>query len=973
VFMQFRAYMLVSVLSIGTCAFAQTKTWDGEAGDLLWTSDSNWDPDGVPTGADSALVSAGGIVRVESDSLVVQSMDVLSGMSIGNSSIQVSGSSHINSLLIQSCCAVDITANGPLLIDGASIFSKLPIFKGTSVTTLGGTLLLDAGIVVDTSASVDLTGVAAAITTMTVRDAGQCSITGTLTMDASASLRTAGSGQWILDGGNIQRVGTSLDVNIQGTLLINSGTLSADEGELPITGSYTINGGEIAVSNNGIIELRGIGMPTIKPTRFSGQGIIDIRTGVAQLGAKGVLIEAAVEGPGGLRFHNGVQLIGDLENTETLWLESTALATATDARISSSGIIHVTGAANIDADIIVRSGGRLFVDGNMTLDSQLRVDSGGTIELRASINEQPIPSGQKLVVNGTAIVPSSVGANFTDVGVPAEFGFGATLRVEDGNLQFQGGATFGNVVVEIVDTNADGDSTVFVGGDADDIVTIPTTMTINATGPATNFILGNTLGNINPSLTIDGTITTNVGVGGTGRFRLLHPDVQGFGEIINRGAFRFERTTNYTPNFTNEAMTEITGALTLDGIALTFENIESAQVLQTNTLVMIATIVRNDGTWVSRGSAHIKRNSEGNFAGLFSNRGMITFESGSQTVEVPFANIGTVIADGSFTTFNEAVNTDVAPPTLSGSWITRNGGRILFPVAPTKLVGPNSHIEGDAQSMPWLPEVDLLDEGADAELGNTSFDGDVELQDGSNLRVIEGASVAMGELLSTGGSSTQVEEGGTLETSGTATVGEPPADPDGDVLDVIGGVIALARGLPGDPTIRTPLLHLHGRLLPMAGRIGALNIEGEILMEDTATLVIETAGPGQTDRAVVTGPVTLAGRVSLDVLTGYTPTIGDELTVMTAAGGFTGAMAGVDSVAPGSVRWRPEVVGTELHLVATCQADFIAPFGVLDFFDVQAFLNFYSAGDLNADLNADGRLDFFDLQAFLNVYSAGCS
>jgi predicted RNA-binding protein len=212
-----------------------------------------------------------------------------------------------------------------------------------------------------------------------------------------------------------------------------------------------------------------------------------------------------------------------------------------------------------------------------------------------------------------------------------------------------------------------------------------------------------------------------------------------------------------------------------------------------------------------------------------------------------------------------------------------------------------------------------------------------------------------------------------FQWANTATVGEPPAEPDGDVLDVIGGVIALARGLPNDPTIRTPLLHLYGRLTPMAGRIGALTIDGDLLMEDSATLVIETSGLTMTDRADITGTATLAGRVSLDVLTGYTPTIGDELTVMTAAGGFTGAMAGVDSVAPGSVRWRPEIVGTELHLVATCQADFIAPFGVLDFFDVQAFLNFYSAGDLNADLNADGRLDFFDLQAFLNVYSAGCS
>jgi hypothetical protein len=46
--------------------------------------------------------------------------------------------------------------------------------------------------------------------------------------------------------------------------------------------------------------------------------------------------------------------------------------------------------------------------------------------------------------------------------------------------------------------------------------------------------------------------------------------------------------------------------------------------------------------------------------------------------------------------------------------------------------------------------------------------------------------------------------------------------------------------------------------------------------------------------------------------------------------------------------------------------------GVLDFFDVQQFLNWYAAGDVRADFAQDGTLDFFDVQAFLGLYSAGC-
>lgn len=46
--------------------------------------------------------------------------------------------------------------------------------------------------------------------------------------------------------------------------------------------------------------------------------------------------------------------------------------------------------------------------------------------------------------------------------------------------------------------------------------------------------------------------------------------------------------------------------------------------------------------------------------------------------------------------------------------------------------------------------------------------------------------------------------------------------------------------------------------------------------------------------------------------------------------------------------------------------------GVLDFFDVQLFLNWFSAGDARADFAADGVFDFFDVQAYLNLFAGGC-
>jgi hypothetical protein len=56
---------------------------------------------------------------------------------------------------------------------------------------------------------------------------------------------------------------------------------------------------------------------------------------------------------------------------------------------------------------------------------------------------------------------------------------------------------------------------------------------------------------------------------------------------------------------------------------------------------------------------------------------------------------------------------------------------------------------------------------------------------------------------------------------------------------------------------------------------------------------------------------------------------------------------------------------------AGCPADLNGD-GTLDFFDVSAFINAYSAQDPDADFNADLAWDFFDVSAFINAYNAGC-
>lgn len=79
-----------------------------------------------------------------------------------------------------------------------------------------------------------------------------------------------------------------------------------------------------------------------------------------------------------------------------------------------------------------------------------------------------------------------------------------------------------------------------------------------------------------------------------------------------------------------------------------------------------------------------------------------------------------------------------------------------------------------------------------------------------------------------------------------------------------------------------------------------------------------------------------------------------------AGGDFDGAG---DVPAEGVARWTcPE---------ETCPPD-LNDDGVLNFFDIQAFLQAFANHDPIADFTHDGQFNFFDVQAFLQAFSTGC-
>jgi len=126
--------------------------------------------------------------------------------------------------------------------------------------------------------------------------------------------------------------------------------------------------------------------------------------------------------------------------------------------------------------------------------------------------------------------------------------------------------------------------------------------------------------------------------------------------------------------------------------------------------------------------------------------------------------------------------------------------------------------------------------------------------------------------------------------------------------------------------------------------------------------------------------------LALSALVGTAAAGGEDLTIIrSTVDGGGGAMSGGTFTLRGSIGqhdasmgpmsevgfdvlggfWTPSVIGSP------CPADLNGD-GVLNFFDLQIFLQAFSAQDPIADFNDDTVFDFFDVLAFLNAYSLGC-
>lgn len=190
---------------------------------------------------------------------------------------------------------------------------------------------------------------------------------------------------------------------------------------------------------------------------------------------------------------------------------------------------------------------------------------------------------------------------------------------------------------------------------------------------------------------------------------------------------------------------------------------------------------------------------------------------------------------------------------------------------------------------------------------------------------------------------------------GSVTIGQHQTIAGRGALD--GSLTILGTLDPGSDSDRTSLIH-----------IGALPT-----LADTTQLKFDIAGAAINDYDRLTTSnqgLSLDGTLEIELLDGYVPPFNTRFTLISGQN-IVGQPHTVLVPQVGLGIFRLQITATKVEAVWTCEADVNAD-GVLDFFDVQYFLNAYTSQALYGDYNGDGLIDFFDVQAFLNDYALGC-
>jgi fibronectin-binding autotransporter adhesin len=751
-----------------------------------------------------------------------------------------------------------ISGNGGLILSGGNeVLSAANTYTGGTTVASGATLQIGGGA---TTGSV--VGNITDNGTVGFNYAGNQTFSGVL----------SGSGAMQLVNGNVTfsavQAYTGLTTISAGNLTLTGNDISASSGVVANGGldiSQTSGATIASLSGSGIVQLGGNSL-TIATGASTATNTF---SGVIQQGT-GATGSVTITGTG-TEIFSGTSIYTGTTTITGATLGLTLLNSLSTSTIVDNGTLDISNATNNLSNIVTVNITSLSGAGAVTLGSNTLVltnaadtfsgvisgpgdltISGGTETLTGAnsfTGITTIASGATLVISGTGALSQATVTDSGTLNIAA-----ATVSPTFASLSGSGAVTLGANNITLLGPS-----------DTSGLTTIPNDFggTISGTGglivnggtqilSGTNTYTGGT--------SIASGATLQMGDGGTGGTIV--------GNIADAGTLAFNYSSPTTFSGT------ITGAGGVNQLG--------------GTAVLTATNTYSGGTTITAGTLQVGNGATaGSITGDVTDNGTLAFDrSDTVTYTGAISGRGGVAQVGTGTLVLSGVSTYTGATTIaSGGTVQLATGNSL---ATSSNIADNGLFDVSTTTSPQISSL--------------SGTGRVSLG-AQTLSITNGAGSFSGVIAGTGGVSVS---GGTQTLAGTNTYSGATAI-NGGTLSVTGSVtsssgVAVNSGgtLSGTGTVSNVAVASGGTLAPGSGGSGTLNVNGGVSFAGGSDFLINTSSTGSSSLAA-SGSASLGGSLSV-VSTNGTYSLGQKLTVLTAAGGVSGSFtaAGVPNSASGA-------------------------------------------------------------------------
>ena len=871
----FRIHIIIAI-SIQTffagSASAIPITWFGGTGD--WGTATNWVGGVLPAAGDDVIIDSNNGIG----SVVTQNVSASIGSLTIDSGDTLTTSNGI-SLSLTGGAGMTNTNNGTLNLNSVNLNTSLNFAGGTDQTLTGN------GEVVMSDKTTNRI-----ITDNTV-----------LTVDTNQTIRGAGqllanSGGMINKGAILAQGGNALVIDPNGKGFVQQGTLEAQG-----SGGLRLINGDFDFTTAGVLVKNGSALTISTATVHDGTITTQNTNGATII--QSTLDNMTIDGK--VRQNNGVS--NTIKNGLTVngsWnLNSVNLNTnlnfangdGTDQTLTGNGEVVMS---DKTTNRIITDNTVLTVDTNQTIRGagQLLANSGGMINKGAILaqggNALVIdPNGKGFVQQGTLEAQGSGGLrlingdfDFTTAGVLVKNGSALTIStatVHDGTITTQN--TNGATIIQSTLDNMTIDGKVRQNNGVSNTIknglTVNGSWNLNSVNLNTNLNFANGDGT-DQTLTGNGevvmsdkttnriitdntvlTVDTNQTIRGAGQL------LANSGGMINKGAILAQggNALVIDPNgkgFVQQGTLEAQGSGGLRLINGDFDFTTAGVLVKNGSALTISTATVHDGTITTQNTngATIIQSTLDNMT----IDGKVRQNNGvSNTIK----NGLTVNGSWNLNSVNLNTNLNFANGDGTDQTLTGNGEVVMSDKTTNRIITDNTVLTVDTnQTIRGAGQL-LANSGGMINKGTIRSEGANSLTIDANALGFENRGTV--DVSNAGGLR---NVGDYLQTAGTTHVDSTLTLQSG-VANIQGGLVSGTGTIVGD-------VNNTGGTVGPGNSPGTLNINGDYMQAAAATLAIEIAGLFSFDLLDITGDATIDGTISVSLLGGYAPTIGDTFRIL---------------------------------------------------------------------------------------------